>query len=122
MASRSYGERSLGGGYCFSLVDPHGGARSSGFKTPSRPFSIDRVSLEEATVTGGDGKDARSIARLVMGNGLGTVAPLVLMETSKTCHSTIIIPTTYLEEGVALEKDCFREKARLATVNGLIAY
>lgn len=50
-------------------------------------------SREDATVVDYDGKDARSEARSVEGNGLGTVAPLVLIETRRTCHSTIIIPT-----------------------------
>lgn len=42
-----------------------------------------------------------------------------LIDTNRTCQVTIIIPTLNLLEGVALENDCLREKARDAATRGL---
>jgi hypothetical protein len=42
-----------------------------------------------------------------------------LIDTNRTCQVTIIIPTLYRLDGVALENDCLSEKAREAATKGL---
>ena len=44
--------------------------------------------------------------------------PLVLIETKSTSHSAIIIPTLYLDEGVAELKLCLNDIPKLAWTKG----